>query len=217
MSINNNIIDLDNQGKPHNEEINQIFNSMNKQLFKLKSDLEAMKHMQNSENDINKTQLKGQKDDISGLKTELIKSQEAIGVQNAAIKQIEKEMNLFFNARLIPSSRTSQPDKSESIEEGLLLLMISTKNFRFHLKNAASREDRLKAFDSFKADIDEQFSECLQEVAELTERNKVLELGNSRLRDQYLDSEKSKFKRKFCIHCQTEFIPKFNEEVFSFT
>lgn len=72
------------------------------------------------------------------------------------------------------------------------------------------------AYSKFKTDIMEIFEEKDKIIEKLKLTNRKMEEVNTALKTRILSHEEELSKGKFCLHCHSTFIPKFNDEVRSF-
>lgn len=74
-------------------------------------------------------------------------------------------------------------------------------------------EDIKDKFSKFKENILKIMTKKNEMIEILSFSNKNLEETNRELKSKILIHEEENNKKRFCIHCHQNFIPKFNEEV----
>lgn len=85
--------------------------------------------------------------------------------------------------------------------------------FEKNLIPSKNSKDLVKNFENLKNELLKIFLSKDDLIEKLVFSNKKLGEINDSLKKKVINYEEEHNKEKFCIHCHSTFIPKFNEEV----
>lgn len=179
----------------------------NQTLFKVKSDLESSIKQYNINKDNTKIEISKTKKQVDQIKDEIINLQENMAGQSTKNDIIMTELSKFKTG----FKEEKEDIKTIGFNEDSINMRLSLKIFENKIRSK-DYNDINKGYNILKMEIDEILAEMKKELIDKVNKNKSLVEKNNQLKDKYKEMDEVNMKKRFCIHCQIYFIPKFNNE-----
>lgn len=198
------------------QDIKTLMFHFNQLLFKVKSDLDVSVKNFTLQKETSKAELKKTGKEVEKLKAEIQSFQDNIASQSTKTDIILSELSQFktgvksnvFSCNSL-SYLNNQPANEQS--EDFMDMKLSLKIFEHKLRSNDCDEIN-KGFAILKSEINENLEAMLAELSSQANSNKALLEKNKALREKFKELDEVNLKKRFCIHCQVYFIPKFNDE-----
>lgn len=186
-------------------EMKSIIQNFNLNLGKVKVDLEHALKMSSLNKELAKLESKKTHESLDKVKEGILSLEETVAEYSTQLELANRELNLFKSG--VNSTLTPQ-----NLFEGEMLdLSISLKLFEQKLRINKDSETN-QAFSVLKQELSDAFDNLINNVNTEIEKNVSLREKNSNLIKTYETLDEMNYKKKYCIRCHLEFVPKLNDE-----
>lgn len=191
-------------------DVKDLMSLYNKNIFQLKGELDLVTKMQNKNNEVNQIENEKNVKELQKLSNDLLSFQKLLASQNTKLEILDEELDHVYTGN---ENRITNDNEFNSVEytDEIINLIMASRTLEQSFRNGNEIESK-KAFNNFKFEVNDIFSEVNKEIADLLIQNEELNNKNKELKDKFLEIDEVTYKNKMCIHCNSNFIPKFNEE-----
>lgn len=194
-----------------NNDIKIVMGTFNQNLFKLKVELDSLNKAYNQNKDLVKAEnLKANKD-LESIRKDIIDIEECLARQSTYSNLLEKELALYKSTSKSSLYLMKNRASNYSTSDEYVDMLLSMKLFEQKIRSGDKKELK-KAFNMFKSEINESMNIISSEFKIQCAENKSVNERNNDLKLRFYELDEKNYKKKFCIHCHLEFIPKFNDD-----
>jgi hypothetical protein len=192
------------------QDVKTLMFYFNQNLFKIKSELDLAVKSFSQSKEITKMDNKKTFKELEKLKNEVFDFQEKIASQSAKSEIVDTELSKFKSGNK-QSILVNQGFQNNEINDDLCDIKLSLK-IHEHKIRSNDKQEIHKNFNIVKEEVVESLNLMSNEINSYINKNTNLLEINKNLRAKYKALDEINYKKRFCIHCQIHFIPKFNDD-----
>ena len=192
------------------QDVKTLMFYFNQNLFKIKAELDLAVKSFSQSKEITKLENKKTSKELEKFKNEVFDFQEKIASQSAKSEIVDTEL-LKFKSGNKQSILDNQVIQGNDTNDEVLDLKLSLK-IHEHKIRSNDKQEIINNFNIIKEEINESLNLISNEINSHISKNTNLLEQNKNLRNKYKALDEINYKKRFCIHCQIHFIPKFNDD-----